>query len=322
MPRARLGVALLVPPPLDREVDGLRRAAGDGSLARIPAHITLVPPVNVREERLGDALAVLRRAAAATAPLALVLGPPDTFLPATPVLYLAVGGEVDALRALRDGVFQEPLARPLTWPWVPHVTLADEARPQVLDAAVTAMAGYRVEARFDRVHLLEERRGRVWEPVADAAFARPAVVARGGLPLALTVSDGLDPEAEAFSRREGEAALRERWGAAWHRDRAFAVVARREGRVVGTAAGWSRGPDAELDWLVVGHGERGEGIGSHLLARVVSLAGERDCRRIVCTTPAGEGTERFLVARGWVVDARLPQWRAGVDFVRLRRDLV
>ena len=48
MGRVRLGVALLIPPPFDREVDGLRRALDDGSLGRIPAHLTLVPPVNVK----------------------------------------------------------------------------------------------------------------------------------------------------------------------------------------------------------------------------------------------------------------------------------
>ena len=92
MTKRRLGVALLVPPPLDVEIDGLRRAVGDGALGRIPAHLTLVPPVNVREDRLDDAVAVLRRAAAAAAPFEVDLGPPATFLPINPVLYLALAG--------------------------------------------------------------------------------------------------------------------------------------------------------------------------------------------------------------------------------------
>src|SRR5687767_10146098 len=60
MPKARLGVALLLTGQLGHEVDGLRRALGDGALGRIPPHLTLVPPVNVRDDRMADALAVLR----------------------------------------------------------------------------------------------------------------------------------------------------------------------------------------------------------------------------------------------------------------------
>ena len=64
MPKRRLGVALLLPPPFDGEVDALRRACDDGALGRIPCHLTLVPPVNVREDAVGVALRVLRTAAA------------------------------------------------------------------------------------------------------------------------------------------------------------------------------------------------------------------------------------------------------------------
>src|SRR5687768_1707749 len=116
MPRRRFGVALLIPPPLDREIDGLRRACGDGSLGRIPPHLTLVPPVNVREDAVDRALAVLRAAAASLGGLTLSLGPAATFHPHTPVLYLAVGGDLERLARLRDEVFVAPLARRLTWP--------------------------------------------------------------------------------------------------------------------------------------------------------------------------------------------------------------
>jgi 2'-5' RNA ligase len=191
-------VALLLPPALAAEVDGLRRALGDGALGRIPAHLTLVPPVNVRDDRLGEALGVLCRAATATRPFTVTLGPPATFLPDNPTVHLAVT-EGAGVERLRDGVFVEPLARPLTWPFVPHVTLADEADPDRVAAALVALADYRVDVTFSRVHLLREGPGRVWAPIADASFAPPAVVGRGGLPLELTVSEHLDPEAAALA---------------------------------------------------------------------------------------------------------------------------
>ncbi|HUP68412.1 MAG TPA: 2'-5' RNA ligase family protein [Acidimicrobiales bacterium] len=172
MAKCRVGVALLLSADIAGEIDGLRRALGDGARARIPPHITLVPPVNVRADRLDEAFAVLRRAAATTPSLTVTLGPPATFLPDNPVVYLRVKGDLGPLITLRDAVFVEPLDRPLTWPWVPHVTIADDAAPARISAALVALRDYVVEATFDSVHLLRENPGRIWEPVANALFTR------------------------------------------------------------------------------------------------------------------------------------------------------
>lgn len=255
----RLGVALLLPPPLDAEIDGLRRALGDGSLGRIPAHLTLVPPVNVREDRLGAALAVLRRAAAATRPFTVTLGPPATFLPDNPTLHLAVGDGAP-VRALRDRVFVDPLSRPLTWPFVPHVTVADEAEPGRIEAALVALAEYRAEVRFTGVHLLREGPGRIWAPIADAPFAAPAVVGRGGLPLELTVSRRLDPEAAALGG-----------------DEPLVITARAGGRVAGYAEGRCRAGDAWLHAVVVDSGYEHLEVGRHLVAAFRSESAARGC---------------------------------------------
>lgn len=135
-------MAVVLDPPVADEVDGLRRAVGDPSLARIPPHLTLVPPVNVRRAELGDALGRLREAAAATPPFVLTLGRISTFLPDNPVLYLAVGGDVERLASLREGVFRPPLERRLSWPWVPHVTVTDGIEPDHMAACLEALAGY------------------------------------------------------------------------------------------------------------------------------------------------------------------------------------
>ena len=255
-------MALLVPPPLDGEIDGLRRALGDGALGRIPAHLTLVPPVNVREDRLGEARAVLRRAATATRPFTLSLGPPATFLPDNPTLHLAVSDDT-VVRALRERVFVDPLARSLTWPFVPHVTLADEARPDRIEAALTALADYRVDVTFSRVHLLREGPGRIWAPIADAAFSPQVVIGRGGLPVELTVTEFVDPEAAALMRVDGTVHL--------------VVTARSEGTVAGCVEGWCRDGKAHVSSLVVADGQLPLSVGRHLLAAFRSEAAERGC---------------------------------------------
>lgn len=163
-----------MPAPVAGEVDGLRRGLGDGALGRIRPHLTLVPPVNVREDDVEAALDRLRSAAATTGHLRVTLGPVSTFHPVTPTLYLAVEGDLDSLGRLRDAAFAPPLARELTHPFTPHVTVADDAPPARIAAAVEALAGFRADVTFDRLTLLEEHRRddgvRVWEVLADAAL--------------------------------------------------------------------------------------------------------------------------------------------------------
>lgn len=312
---------LLVPSPWAEEIDGLRRALGDGALGRIPSHLTLVPPVNVRPERVPEALAVLRAAAARTRPFTVRLGPPATFLPVNPVAYLAVSGDgAERVRRLRDAVFVEPLERHLTWDFVAHVTLADEAEPDRIRAALGVLADYTIDVTFDRVHLLEEGEGRTWRPVADVPFAAPAVIGRGGLELALHHSHALDDEAERWSVTEWAAYSLAAYGDA-EDDRPVAITARRGAEVVGTATGAVRGEEAYLARLIVGAGERGTGVGSHLLAAFEARAAEQGCTRLTLRTQADGTARTFYERRGWRAHATLDNWRAGRDFVQMERVL-
>ena len=197
------------------------------------------------------------------------------------MLHLRVDGDVAEVRALRDRVLRDPLARAISWPFVPHVTLADSASVDVIEAALTALGRYRATARFDRVHLLREGPGRVWRPMAEAVLGPPVVIGRGGIPLEIAVTD--TPDGEVVT------ALRP-----------FAVTARRDGEEVGKATGSIQGERAVLDWLSVAPEHRRQGIGSHLLASVESLAAREGCQVIVTDVSSEGAAESFLGARGWV----------------------
>jgi 2'-5' RNA ligase len=287
VPHSRFGVALLVPEPVAGEVDGLRRALGDGALGRIPAHLTLVPPVNVRADAREEAEEVVRSAAAACpGPLRLTLGPATTFSPVTPVVYLAVSGPLDRLAALREKVFRPPLARPLTHDFVPHVTLAEELPPDRIAAAVAALGSYTREVGFDGVALLEEGDGHRWSPVAVSPFGPPAVVGRGGLPLELATAPG-----------EAALPLLQRLGAP---DR-FTVTARRGGEAVGVAECRLDPGDAgtvHLVGLAVSTADRRTGVGSQLLAAACSHAASLGAVRLACAAP-GPDLAGFLRHRGF-----------------------
>jgi 2'-5' RNA ligase len=301
MPRQRLGVALLVPGPAAAEIDGLRRALGDGALGRIPAHLTLVPPVNVPVERVPEALAVLRVAGAAIGgPLRLRLGPAATFDPVTPVVYLAVEGEIDRVVALRDHVFRPPLQRVLTHPFVPHVTLVDDMAPARIPVVIRALADACLDVTVDRVHLLREEAGRTWRPIADAPLAPAVVVGRGGLPLELTTSEHPDPESArllAWSRPDPRSPGGEAGGPAG----AVAVAARRDGELVGVALGWSVGPLTRLAELVVAEGARRQGVGGHLLAAFERVARDRESGALEAVAPDDPAATALLSGAGWIV---------------------
>jgi 2'-5' RNA ligase len=254
MPRERLGVALLFDAAATAAVDTLRRALGADDVERLPSHLTLVPPVNVRVDELEDAFDLLRDAAHRTEPFRLTLGPARTFLPINPVLYLEVGGEVASVDALRNRIFRPPLERNLTWPFQPHVTVLDGGDETRIRAAVEALAGVRIEVDVTQVHLLKEHNDegeRFWRPIFEATLGEPAVVGRGGLELELEV--GEKPYA----------------------GRPLGVTARRDGRVVGTATGWTEGLQARLLDVHVDADVRREGIGTHLVAAFSSAAADR-----------------------------------------------
>lgn len=322
VPKRRLGVALVVPSPFDREVEGLRRALGDGALGRMPPHITLVPPVNVREDRFTEALAVLRSAAAtAKGSITVEAGPPATFLPANPVLYLQVGGDgLDALVALRNAVFAAPLDRTLTWSFVPHLTIADEADPERITAGLSALRDYRVSLTFHRVHLLEVGEGRRWTPVADAVLGARAVIGRGGFEVEISESERLDPEAAAFAAAEWRRYSLGEYGDT-QEEESVALTARRSGEIVGTATGTIREDDSYLARLIVPEQERGAGVGSHLLAAFEALAVRNGRTRLTLHTLADGPARRFYERRGWVAILTMPRWRAGRDFVQMERVL-
>lgn len=309
MARRRLGVVLLVPQPSALQIDGLRRALGDGALGRIPPHITLVPPVNVAERDLPTAFSAVRRAAAATDPMTLRLGPVATFAPVNPVAYLAVGGEpatVDQLTRLRSACLTGPLERTIEHDFVPHVTVADDLPADRLDAAVAALARFEVTVTVDRVHVLAEQPGRVWEPVADAPLGESAgVVGRGSLPLELSTSGRPDAEAAGLLAAVAEPA-----------GLPFAVTARREGAVVAAAWGWSGGDALEVADLVVAAEHRDQGIGRHLVAAVEALARRRGCLTVGLTAPAAGPAASLLAACGFVVEgaagAQRRRWTHGL----------
>lgn len=324
--RLRLTVSLVLTGPLAQEIDGLRRALGAAALDRIPPHLTLVPPVNVARADLPVALELVRAAAAASGPIRIELGPPATFHPRTPVVYLVVGGDLDALdelrRALLSGVLAPPPGRTDDRPFVPHVTLDQRIDPGRIPAVLEATAAYRAAASLEAVTVLEfDDASRRWRPIADVRLGRPRVAGRGGLAVMLTTSTRLDPESEALCRQVGAPVVPLPDGGGDPEPSSFAVAARSAGGLAGVACGRTSGADCYLASLVVDVAARHQGVGSQLLRQVELLAAERGATAVRAVVLAGDPLASFLADRGYLPVATLPGWRAGRDEVALVRRL-
>lgn len=313
-------MVLLVPDPVRREIDGLRRALGSSMLGLVPPHLTLVPPLNVREDDLDAGLAALRAVGERTLPFDLRLGPPTSFHPVTPTLYLAVGGDVDAVHRLRDDVFTRPFARELAHAFVPHVTLVEEVPVDRIAAATEMMRSYSVDVAIDRLHVLEETKlgdgRRAWEPIVDVPFRPRVVLSRGGLELEITTTELVAPDAAAamagvLAGDPVDAEHRPGWG--------LVVTGRREGQPVGLASGWTLGHAGYLDVVAVTNAVRREGVGSHLVAHFEAECAARGCLEVIGSAPDEPAILALLARRGWA--RRTERGRRSDEPVLLRRSL-
>src|ERR687896_1188900 len=165
MTRPRLGVVARLPEPLATHVQAWRRALGDPAAERIVPHLTLVPPQTVAERDLDRAVALVERAAAEAVPFLVELDGAATFLPDSPVAYLAVREGGPALADLEAALQESPLDR-RTHSFHPHVTLAQDLPPDRIEATARELAGFRAAFPVRELAVLREERDegreRVW----------------------------------------------------------------------------------------------------------------------------------------------------------------
>jgi len=305
--KRRLAVVMIIGDPWGTEIDGLRRALGDSQLRRIVPHITLIPPINVRDDALPEVLAVMRNAAATRrGPVTLTVGPVATFAPANPVLYLQVepAGEV---RSLFNACLVGPLERPQQREFVPHVTI-DINRPDDEHAAARSLlSGYRADVTIERLDLMQlamiDGRER-WQPIADADFGGAVSVDAGSLRVTLTTSTLVDPVASATLELDSDRLLGNGMG-----DGLVVTARDPQGRAVGLAAGRRRGRRASvLRAIFVADGARRQGLARRLVEAWERVAVSGGAVRAVA--PGLSSDERALLSHlGWDQSEPIPDRR-------------
>lgn len=119
-----LGVVIAVPEPWVSLITQARLDLGDESAERVPAHITIMPPLAVpsdKREAVFDHLATVARRHHS---FKITVRGTGTFLPTSPVTYLKVAKGARQCADLADEVRCGPLEYDLRFPYHPHITLA------------------------------------------------------------------------------------------------------------------------------------------------------------------------------------------------------
>jgi len=175
VPRRRLAVVALLPQPVAAYVQAWRRALREPTRDAVAPHVTLVPPQSVRDEEVPAAVKLLERAAAVAVPGVVTLDGSGTFLPESPVAFLALGEGAPVLAGLEAGLRAAPLDR-RTHRFHPHVTVAQDLPPAAIEQAARDLAGFRASFPLREVALMEEGGDQVWRPLCRVAVGASELV--------------------------------------------------------------------------------------------------------------------------------------------------
>ncbi len=140
-----VGVTIELPEPFRSELTGWRERLGDPSAAKIPPHITLLPPTPIADDLLAKFADHLAGVAAAHQPFTVRLAGSGTFRPTSPVVFVVLVEGAPACARVQQDVVSGPVAPQLVFPYHPHVTVAHDLPEPQLDAAYAALSGYAAE---------------------------------------------------------------------------------------------------------------------------------------------------------------------------------
>lgn len=142
-----IGLAVPVPEPYGSELQDWRRSFGDPLADAIPAHITLLPPTEIRDRDREVVYGHLEEVAQKLAPFRVHLRGTATFLPVSPVVFVTLAQGISACERLSQAIRTGPLQVELSFPYHPHVTVAHHVSEEAMDTAFDTLAGY--DAGFD-----------------------------------------------------------------------------------------------------------------------------------------------------------------------------
>ena len=162
-----------IPEPLAGFLDCLRQELVPNCFLR--AHVTVLPPRPVASPE--EAWHLIKNVAAQYAPFELRMTGVEVF-PVSDVIYVNVGKGSDQLRQMHDALALDGLRFAEPFAYQPHVTLAQELKPDELDELVTvararwAAFAFDKSFRVEKIAFVQNTRRNEWIDLAEFALGR------------------------------------------------------------------------------------------------------------------------------------------------------
>jgi 2'-5' RNA ligase len=179
MQNPRYALVAYITSPVGGFVENLRRELHP-DLPHLAAHLTLLPPRPI-DGTESAALQTLERVCGNAEPFEVSLGDMETFIPATPTVYIRVEHAASRMRELHDLLNTQALAFKEEWPYIPHLTIAkmagEPAAQDALKVACERWAHY-VGSRsilLEKLTFVREQAPNCWQDVAPVQLGRTLV---------------------------------------------------------------------------------------------------------------------------------------------------
>ncbi len=106
-------------------------------------------------------------------PFEMHLSGTGTFQPVSDVVFVTVARGIGNCELLADAVRTGPLARSLSFPYHPHVTVAHDVPPDMLDLAYSGLADLSAAFRVDSFTEFEQTGGGAWTVAREYPLSGP-----------------------------------------------------------------------------------------------------------------------------------------------------
>ena len=159
---AVLGVVVEVPQPWSQLLTDWRAKVGDDQAGVVPPHVTLLPPTEVPAADRPAIAAHLAEVARCHPPFTMHLAGTGTFRPVSEVVFVAVARGIGDCELLAGQVRTGPLARSLSYPYHPHVTVAHDVPGDMLELAYSGLADLSAEFLVEHITEFEQTTDGSW----------------------------------------------------------------------------------------------------------------------------------------------------------------